>query len=341
MSGEQNRVGLALSGGGSRAVAFHYGVLEAFYDLNLVKKIDVVSAISGGAIIGALFNLYASNRDALKEKIEFILKDGLQSSLYRKLFDIRWLLHQGVHPDSLADILDKKLFHGILLKDIPERPLLILNATDLKRGCGFKFGKEVCGSYRDGGFVLPSLRLSQAVAYSAAFTLCLSVKKLRLSENEYAYLTDGGVYDGLGVNALFPDKDEKSILSQSCETIIVSDASFPYQENPPGISFFAKNRLESAHYCSGQRNRSLIYNKLFLLQKSGQLKNVGTIKMDSKHADLTEGWKDEELKFINRYRTDFKPVVARAASLLKGRGEREAHVIVSKHLSNLIGGNNG
>ena len=332
----EKKVGLALSGGGSRAIAFHYGVIEAFYELGIANKIDVISAISGGAVIGALFNLYSNDRSKFGEKVDQVLKEGLETSLYWKLLDPRWLLHQGIHPDALADILDKNIFRGILLKDIPDSPLLILNTTDLKKGCNFKFSKSVCGSYKDGGFEVSGLRLSQAVAYSAAFTLCISVKKLNLSKGMSAYLTDGGVYDALGANSLMPDKNDKSILAQNCSTVILSDASFPYQENPRGLSFFAKSRLESSFYCSGHRNRALIYNKAFLLYESGKIPYLGTIKMDSKHEDLTQDWSAEDLRFINRYTTNFKPVTGKAIALLKTRGKKEAEIIVSKYLRHLL-----
>ena len=41
-------IGLALSGGGSRAVAFHLGTLRALEDLNLLNEVDVISGVSGG-----------------------------------------------------------------------------------------------------------------------------------------------------------------------------------------------------------------------------------------------------------------------------------------------------
>jgi NTE family protein len=332
----EKKVGLALSGGGSRAIAFHYGVIEAFYELGIAEKIDVVSAISGGAIVGALFNSYSRDQNTFKEKMDRVLSEGLETSLYWKLLDPRWLFHQGIHPDALADVLDKKIFQGALLKDIPDTPILILNATDLKRGCNFKFGKSVYGSYKDGSFPVAGLRLSQAVAYSAAFTLCISVKKLILSKGNEVYLTDGGVYDALGANSLMPDKNDQSILAQQCNTVILSDASFPYQENLKGLSLFAKSRLESSFYCSGNRNRSLIYNKAFLLHQTGRIPYLGTIKMDSKHEDLTRNWSAEDLGFINKYRTDFKPVTGKAITLLKMRGKKEAEVIVKQYLSHLL-----
>ena len=48
-------IGLALSGGGSRAMAFHLGCLRALNDLEILDKINVISTISGGSVIGAYY----------------------------------------------------------------------------------------------------------------------------------------------------------------------------------------------------------------------------------------------------------------------------------------------
>ena len=44
-------IGLALSGGGSRAMAFHLGCLRALNDLDILDRIGVLSTISGGSVM--------------------------------------------------------------------------------------------------------------------------------------------------------------------------------------------------------------------------------------------------------------------------------------------------
>ena len=46
-------LGLALSGGGFRATAFHLGTLKRLRELGLLQKVDVISTVSGGSIAGA------------------------------------------------------------------------------------------------------------------------------------------------------------------------------------------------------------------------------------------------------------------------------------------------
>ena len=59
---EHPKLGLALSGGGHRAAFFHIGVLAKLAELGLLRPVQVISTVSGGSIIGALYYLHA--RDA-------------------------------------------------------------------------------------------------------------------------------------------------------------------------------------------------------------------------------------------------------------------------------------
>lgn len=62
----KDRYALALSGGGFRASFFHIGVLAALADLGILHKIEVLSCVSGGSIIGALYYLKVKNKLELK-----------------------------------------------------------------------------------------------------------------------------------------------------------------------------------------------------------------------------------------------------------------------------------
>lgn len=52
------KLGLALSGGGFRASFFHLGVLAQMAMQGLLRHVEVISAVSGGAIIGAFYYLH-------------------------------------------------------------------------------------------------------------------------------------------------------------------------------------------------------------------------------------------------------------------------------------------
>jgi len=51
------KLGLALSGGGSRAAFFHIGVLASMAEVGLLRQVEVISTVSGGSIVGALYYL--------------------------------------------------------------------------------------------------------------------------------------------------------------------------------------------------------------------------------------------------------------------------------------------
>lgn len=332
-------VAIALSGGGSRAIAFHYGVLEKLHELGVDSKIDVVSGISGGAVVAALWALHSKDWRLFSEKIQWIIDNGFEKLLLNRLFNLNRIFRfcrLGIDADHFSEVLDEYVFNGIKLKDVPPHPCLILNAAELREGVNFKFSKTACGSYKDGGWVFPDLRLSQAVAYSAAYPLFFSVKKIMMPNGNEAFLTDGGAYDCIGANALMPNKDAKSILAQHAETVIISDASFPYQAGAKNLTFSVINGLYASYRTSSNRNRSLIYNKLFLLNKTKDIPFLGVIKMDSSNPDLTDGWNEEELRIINGYQTDFKAIEEKAFKLIKKRGEKVADFVLRQYLPHLL-----
>ena len=58
---EHPKLGLALSGGGHRAAFFHIGVLARLAELGLLRRVEVISTVSGGSIVGALYYLHVKN----------------------------------------------------------------------------------------------------------------------------------------------------------------------------------------------------------------------------------------------------------------------------------------
>jgi NTE family protein len=72
----QSRVilGLALSGGGLRAAFFHVGVLAQLARLGLLRRVEVLSTVSGGSIIGALYYLHV--KELLEKNDDDKITDG-------------------------------------------------------------------------------------------------------------------------------------------------------------------------------------------------------------------------------------------------------------------------
>ncbi len=61
MATAEPKLGLALSGGGHRAAFFHIGVLAGLAELGLLRPVQVISTVSGGSIVGALYYLHVKN----------------------------------------------------------------------------------------------------------------------------------------------------------------------------------------------------------------------------------------------------------------------------------------
>jgi len=71
-----DRLGLGLSGGGFRASFFHIGILAQMADQGLLRNVEVISTVSGGSIIGALYYLH------VKKLLESIPDDRITDQHY-------------------------------------------------------------------------------------------------------------------------------------------------------------------------------------------------------------------------------------------------------------------
>ena len=84
------RIGLALSGGGSRAIAFHLGCLRALHRAGLIDRLDSLSTVSGGSVIGALYACHEGDFAAFESRINALLKRGLVRPTLKTAFTTRY-----------------------------------------------------------------------------------------------------------------------------------------------------------------------------------------------------------------------------------------------------------
>lgn len=180
---------LAFSGGGTRAAALAYGVLEQLQHTDiewegrrksLLDEVDLISAVSGGSYTAAYYALY---RERLFTDFERdFLRRNVQGQLTRKLL-APVNLTRTVSPtfgrsDLVAEYLDKYLFHGATFGDLQQhgRPFVLLNATDMSLGTRFEFTQDqfdlLCSD-------LTSYPIARAVAASGALPVVFSPLTLR------------------------------------------------------------------------------------------------------------------------------------------------------------------
>ena len=79
-------IGLALSGGGSRAIAFHLGCLRALHDLGILDRVRVLSTVSGGSVLGALYALSEEPFPKFEQHVRAVLRRGLLWPTVRTAF---------------------------------------------------------------------------------------------------------------------------------------------------------------------------------------------------------------------------------------------------------------
>lgn len=97
------KIGLALSGGGYRAAAYHIGTFRALKEMDLLDKIDVISSNSGGSITNGCYGLYGDDYNTFETK----LISSLQKGVIKRVFVSReFLLAFGYLLASIWNLCD-------------------------------------------------------------------------------------------------------------------------------------------------------------------------------------------------------------------------------------------
>ncbi|MFF1810790.1 patatin-like phospholipase family protein [Streptomyces sp. NPDC058251] len=230
-------IGLALSGGGSRAAAFHLGCLRALHDRDLLDRVRVVSGISGGSLLAALWAYGPSGFTDFDARTTDLLRSGLQLDIARQAFKpaavVRNLTtaaragtrqlfasHSDIsvarpanRTDALATVLTRKAFGDTTMADVTHPGLdVVLTATDLATTNAVRFGSTRSGCSRYGTITEP-IHVAAAVAASAAYPAFLPALERTFTfqhrdghQQHTVLLTDGGVYDNLGLSVLEPGR---------------------------------------------------------------------------------------------------------------------------------------
>src|SRR5689334_3415538 len=124
LGGTAKRIGLALSGGGFRAAAFHLGVFRCLRQHNLLDKLDLLTCVSGGSIAGAFLASRWGQADPLTELDQYLRTRSIAvSSVIGGLLD-----PFASRLDKLADSYDDQLFHQETLDDLAAGPRVYFNA---------------------------------------------------------------------------------------------------------------------------------------------------------------------------------------------------------------------
>ena len=205
-------VGLALSGGGSRAIAFHLGCFRALHDLGLLSRLQVISSVSGGSVIAALYAYSSESFSDFDDRVVELLRRGLQRDIVREAVRPRAIrkavqaqlliaaasitrlvrrplgslsprgtdlrktppVRKFSRSEAFREALGRSLFGDTLMRDVARESLdTVINATELRTGSAFRFGSRQSGCWRFGTIAPHQALVADAVAASAAYPVLL------------------------------------------------------------------------------------------------------------------------------------------------------------------------
>ena len=213
-------VGVAISGGGSRAAVFGMAVLQELERLGILRHVSAISTTSGGGLAGAYYSLHSRDMDWAKAQ-DAMAFDYLGAWLRsnagpRQLASV--LTTDEDRSDLMADVFDEQIFDGSTYSALGPfapgtAPIWLANATQIGDTRRFTFSEGEFDQLRSS---LGSFPLAQAVMASAAFPGVFNSVTLRdytpaaIHDDEihfensvlYRHLIDGGPTDNLGIEAL-------------------------------------------------------------------------------------------------------------------------------------------
>lgn len=380
-------IGLALSGGGSRAMAFHLGCLRALHDRGVLAKVSVLSGVSGGSVIAALYAYQDDSFTHFERRVEHTLARGMVWGIAREIFfsaetprivfaivvsgaaavfgqivqvafaPLGWLKLTGPSTASVLQRLAAPIprfasrttaferylarihFKERRLDDVRKPNLrVVINASELRTETAFRFGSMESGCWRFGRLVdVPSV--ATAVASSAAFPAFLPSIDRRLvfekngdKRSHRVLITDGGVYDNLGISCMLPGRDPAfSSNVHPVDYIIACDAG---QGMPPGTRrpYFLWARMLATIFTIHRRIQTMSFDLLHRMEASGEIKGfllpylgMSDTRIPAAPADLVSR------EAVADYPTNFNPMSKRDIELLSRRGEQITNALLDAH----------
>jgi Patatin-like phospholipase len=144
-------IGLCLSGGGFRASFYHIGILAQMAEKGLLRKVEVISTVSGGSILGVAYyillkRLLESKADAdivdqdyidLVVELEESFRKGVSENIRMRTFlnpiaNMRMALPNFSRSDQIGRLYTKYLYLPIYnIGRSPDQQVKSINMTDL------------------------------------------------------------------------------------------------------------------------------------------------------------------------------------------------------------------
>ena len=261
MDNQELKIAISLSGGGARATVFHLGILLRLAKDNLLENVVKISSVSGGSLaIGLVFshsNLSWPSSEDFKKTIlpriaTILTTKSLQKSVIQEIFKLPWSKSRGL---KFATALEKTWGINGTMKDLSKTPEWLINATSINTGKNWRFSQKHLGDWVFGHNFDQAVDLSTALTASAAIPYLVGKIKLPISPDgwhkidpatdiptqaiippsESVLLWDGGVYENLGIEAVW--KPHRNFIDDF-DILLIGDASARLATNfhkPPGV----------------------------------------------------------------------------------------------------------
>ncbi len=257
---------------------------------------------------------------------------------------IRSPLHRFASRTTLLEAtLDDLLFEGASLSMLPAQPHLVINATELRTGSAFRFGTLKLGSWRWGRLYRNDISIAHAVAASAAYPLFLPAFDETLTfekggelKDGRVILTDGGIYDNLGLGCLWPDRSpDVSLNIIPIDTIICCSAGYGLRQDPPSQFIFA--RMLSVFSTTFDRAQNASINRLHDMKRFGKIRAfvlpyLGQLDRELPNPPANLVRREE----AHTYPTDFNAMPIEWIDRLSLRGEQLTLCLARAYIADVI-----
>jgi NTE family protein len=357
------KIALALSGGGFRASLYHLGALRRFNDAGLLSRVTAISSVSGGSITNGLLatrwrkltpdasGRFTNFKELVEEPMREFCGRNLRNHplLFGRFNPLKWK-DLATRDYSVTNLLVERYDEDLLgratmslLRDIKTAggPSFIFCATNMQTGVNWVFDDSRIGDYIAGYTFKDDMALGVAVATSSAFPLAFPPLTVNLAGLAWrdgkmgpgaerdqlrgkAILSDGGVYDNMGLEPVWKSND----------FVFCSDAGAPFKSDPDmGGNMFT--RLKRANDVIDRQSRALRKRMLIDSFQRGDYRGaywgIATDIGDYPLTPKADGYVGATLAKVSRIRTDLDVFEPGEQAVLMNHGWLLSGAALSAH----------
>ena len=360
--GDRRGLALALSGGGYRAALFDLGALRRLNELGVLTRLTTIVSVSGGSVASAQLARHRLEHpqdwkgqrpitrfeEEVAEPLRaFAGRDIRTRAVLARFYPWNWFRH-GVSIGALGERLAEGPAGRHALSELGADPSFVFCATELRFRTQWRFdtGRGRIGNELAGFAPISSYwTLARAAAVSACFPFAFTALRVPVEARppgtyrgedrdrlvRRLELTDGGLYDNMGLEPVWRDH----------EAVLASDASptFKYDPSVFGLAWrglrYAVTLLEQS---TEVRKRWLI-SSFLRGDLEGAYWGIGSLPTNYQHDSGMPVYSDRFIdEVISQIRIDFDSSSEGEICVLENHGYLLAEIAMRRHASHLVQG---